>query len=425
MQLATSAIHAGFHGDPETGSCTVPIHQTTAYLYKNTEHASKLFKLEEFGWIYTRLQNPTTDVFEQRMAALDGGVGAVAFSSGQQAIFVAIANLVHSGEHFIASSSLYGGTVCLFKNTMKRLGISVTFVDMKNKADLEAAFRPETRAVYYEAVANPKNEILDYESIAEIAHKNGVPVICDNTVLTPVLFRPIEHGADIVIYSATKMVGGHANSMGGVIVDSGKFDWNDRPEMWPQFQLPDPSYHGKIFAKAFGNLCYIITCRTHWLRDLGGCISPTNSFLMIQGLETLSLRAPKHSENALALAQFLEQHPLVNWVNYPGLSSHPDHKLAQKYMPKGTGCVIGFGIKGGRESGKKFIESVKMAYHLANICDVRTLVIHPATTTHSQLSDSELTAAGISDDFIRISVGLEDISDIIADINQALAATAN
>ncbi len=424
MQLATTAIHAAWHGDPDSGSCSVPIHQSTAYLYKDSDYAAEIFQLNIPGWIYTRLQNPTTDVFEQRMAALDGGVGAVALASGQQAIFVAVFNLAHTGDHVISSDSLYGGTVSLFKNTFKRFGINVSFVNMQDFDALDKAFRPDTKCVYLEAVANPKNTVLDYEKIAEIAHRHGVPVVCDNTVLTPALFKPFDHGMDIAVYSATKMIGGHANSMGGVIVDSGNFDWGKEPEKWPQFTAPDDFYHGKIFYEAFGKACYIVTCRTHWLRDLGGCLSPFNSYMFIQGLETLYLRAPKHCENAQAVAEWLEKHPLVSWVNYPGLPSHPDHALQQKYMPRGTGCLVGFAIKGGRkggrEQGRKFIESVKMAYHVANICDVRTLVTHPASTTHSQLTDAELVAVGVSQDYVRVSVGLEDIADILADLDQAL-----
>jgi len=419
MNLSTLSIHAGFRGDPVTGSCCVPIHQTAAYLYPSAEHAASLFALEKLGWIYTRLQNPTTDVFEQRMAALDGGVGAVATSSGSQAVFIAVANLAHCGDHIVSSASLYGGTVSLFKNTFKRFGIDATFVDMTTVQNIEAAFKPNTKAVFLESVANPKNDVLDYAKIADIAHAHGVPVICDNTV-TPILFRPFDHGIDISVYSATKMIGGHANSIAGVVVDSGNFDWTREATKWPQFTAPDDFYHGMVFSEAFGKLTYAVTLRTHWLRDLGGCISPMNSFLMLQGLETLALRAPKHCENALAVAQFLEKHPQVAWVNYPGLSSHPHHALAQRYMPQGTGPILGFGIKGGREAGRKFIESVKLAYHLANICDAKTLVIHPATTTHGQLSDAELVAAGVSDDYIRVSAGLEDVRDIIADFDQAL-----
>jgi O-acetylhomoserine (thiol)-lyase len=421
--LGTLALHAGQTPDPTTGSRAMPIHQTTSYVFKSTEHAANLFALKEMGWIYTRLMNPTTDVFEQRMAALDGGIGALALSSGMHAIAVALFNLVHAGGHIVSAAALYGGTITLFGQTFKRLGIDVTFVDATDPKNIARAIRPNTRAVYIESVANPKNDVLDYRAIADVAHAHGLPVVCDNTVLTPVLFRPFEHGIDIAVYSATKFIGGHGTSIGGVIVDSGRFDWTKEPEKWPQFTSPDPSYHGAVFHQAVGQLCYIITCRTHWLRDLGGVLSPMNAFLFLQGLETLHVRMPRHCENGLAVAKHLEAHPLVNWVNFPGLPSHPGYKLAQKYLPKGCGSILGFGIKGGRDAARKFIESVKLASHLANIGDAKTLVIHPASTTHSQQTPEELLAAGITDDYIRVSVGLEDIGDILADLDQALQAS--
>ena len=416
----TRTVRAGFDCDPVTGSATVPIHLTTAYKYKNSDYARRIFELKEIGWIYTRLQNPTTDVFEQRMAALENGVGGVATSSGQQAVFISLFNLARCGDHVIASGSLYGGSVSLLKNTFKRLGIEVTFVDMTDLSQLVAAFKPNTKAVFYEVLANPKNEVLDYDEIARIAHDHGVPVIADNTVLSPALFQPFEHGADISVYSATKMIGGHGTCMAGMIVDSGRFDWSAEPKRWAQFTEPDDYYQGLNFREAFGPLCYIVMCRTHWLRDFGGCISPMNSFQMLQGLETLHLRAPRHSVSTQRVAEFLEKHPKVNWVNYPGLPSHPQHMLAKKYLNRGCGSILGFGIKGGREAGQRFIESVKLAIHLANICDARTLVVHPATTTHSQLNADELRAAGVSEDYVRVSIGLEDVDDIIADIEQAL-----
>ncbi|MHB1038591.1 MAG: O-acetylhomoserine aminocarboxypropyltransferase/cysteine synthase family protein [Pirellulales bacterium] len=421
--LGTLALHAGQKPDPTTGSRAMPIHQTTSYVFKSAEHAANLFALKEMGWIYTRLMNPTTDVFEQRMAALDGGIGALALSSGQQAIAVSLFNLVHTGGHLVSAAALYGGTITLFAQTFKRLGIDVTFVDATDPKKIAAAIRPNTRAVYLESLANPKNDVLDYRAIADAVHQRGLPVICDNTVLTPMLFRPFEHGIDIAVYSATKFIGGHGTSIGGVIVDSGKFDWTAEPKKWPQFTEPDASYHGTVFHQAVGQLCYIITCRTHWLRDLGGAISPMNSWLFLQGLETLHVRMPRHVQNALAVAEFLESHPLVTWVNYPGLPSHPDYQLARKYLPKGAGAILGFGIKGGRDAGRKFIESVKLASHLANVGDAKTLVIHPATTTHSQQTPAELQAAGITDDYIRVSAGLEDIEDIKADLDQALRAS--
>jgi O-acetylhomoserine (thiol)-lyase len=423
--LGTRAIHAGQSPDPNTGSRAFPIHQTTSYVFKSADHAADLFALREMGWIYTRLMNPTTDVFEQRMAALDGGIGALGVSSGQQAITVSLLNLVHSGGHIVSAAALYGGTVTLFAQTFKRLGIEVTFVDATDAKNIANAIRPNTRAVFIETLANPKNDVLDYRAIAEAAHQRGVPVVCDNTVLTPVLFRPFEHGIDINIYSATKFIGGHGTSIGGVIVDSGRFDWTQEPQKWPQFTQPDASYHGAVFQQAVGQLCYIITCRTHWLRDLGGAMSPFNSFLFLQGLETLHLRMERHCRNAQTVAEFLEKHPLVNWVNYPGLPSHPHHERAKQYLCKGTGAILGFGIRGGRDAGRRFIERVKLASHLANIGDAKTLVIHPATTTHSQQTIEELQAAGVTDDYVRVSVGIEDAADIIADLDQALRASQN
>jgi len=423
LGLGTLALHAGHFPDPATGSRAVPIHQTTSYVFQSTDHAADLFALKQMGFIYTRLGNPTTDVFEQRMAALDGGVGALALGSGQQAITVALLNLVHTGGHIVAAAALYGGTITLLGHTFQQLGINVSFVDATKPELIAQAVRPNTRAVYIESLANPKNDVLDYRAIAKAAHQCGLPVVCDNTVLTPVLFRPFDHDIDIAVYSATKFIGGHGTSIGGVIVDSGRFDWTREPEKWPQFTSPDPSYHGIVFQEAAGAACYITTCRTHWLRDLGGCLSPFNAFLLLQGLETLHLRMPRHCENAQATAEFLESHPAVAWVNYPGLASHPGRALAQKYLPKGCGAIMGFGIKGGRDAARKFIDSVRLASHLANIGDAKTLVIHPASTTHSQQSPAELQAAGISDDYIRLSVGLEDIDDILADLDQALRAS--
>ena len=363
--------------------------------------------------------NPTTDVFEQRMAAIDGGIGALATSSGQHAISVALFNLAMNGGHIVSAAALYGGTITLLGQTFKRLGIDVTFVDFTRPDEIAKAIRPNTRVVYYESLANPKNDVLDYDRIADIAHHHGLPVVCDNTVL-PLLFRPFDHGVDIAVYSATKFIGGHGTSIGGVIIDSGKFDWKKKPDMWPQFTQADPSYHGAVFVEAVGQLCYIITCRTHWLRDLGGAMSPFNAFLFLQGLETLHLRIERHSQNAMSVANFLKAHPLVTWVNYPGLESHPGHAMAKKYLPKGCGSIMGFGIKGGRQAGRKFIEACKLASHLANIGDAKTLVIHPASTTHSQQSAEQLKAAGVSEDYIRVSVGLEDVRDISADLDQAL-----
>ncbi len=421
--LGSLALHAGQVPDPATGSRAMPIHQTTSYCFRDSQHAADLFALKEMGWIYTRLMNPTTDAFEQRLAALEGGIGALALSSGQQAITVAMLNLARCGQHIVSAAALYGGTITLFSQTFKRFGIDVTFVDATDPNAIAAAIRPDTRAVYIETLANPKNDVLDYEAIAAVAHEHGLPVVCDNTVMTPVLFRPFDHGIDISVYSATKFIGGHGTSIGGAIVDSGNFDWSEDPQRWPQFTEPDASYHGAVFLEAVGQLCYIITCRTHLLRDLGGAMSPFNAFLFLQGLETLHLRMPRHCQNAQTVAEHLSKSPLVKWVNYPALPDHPGHALAKKYLPGGCGAILGFGIEGGRAAGQKFIENVKMASHLANIGDAKTLVIHPASTTHSQQTPEELEAAGIGDDYVRISVGVEDIEDILADLDQALAAS--
>ncbi len=421
-KLETLALHAGQTVDSDTLSRAVPIYQTTSYCFKNTDHAANLFALKEFGNIYTRLMNPTTDVLEKRLAALEGGVGGLAFSSGQSAIYVSIFNICGAGGHIVASNSLYGGTVTLFSHTFAKLGIEVTFVDPKDPENFVKAIKDNTRLIYIESIGNPKNDILQYEKIAGIAHRHGIPVICDNTVTTPILFRPFEYGIDIVVHSCTKFIGGHGTSIGGAIVDSGKFDWTNG--RYPEMTEPDPSYHGIKYVEAVGELAYIIKARTQFLRDMGSCMSPFNAFLFLQGLETLHLRMPRHSENALKLAQWLQKHKQVNWVNYPGLESHPDYELARKYLPKGQGAILGFGIKGGREAGIKFINSVKLASHLANIGDSKTLVIHPASTTHQQLSEKEQLAAGVTDDYIRVSAGTEHIDDIINDFQQALKVSA-
>lgn len=420
LHLETLALHAGQSVDSDTLSRAVPIYQTTSYCFKDADHAARLFSLQEFGNIYTRLMNPTTDVLEKRLAALEGGVGGLALSSGQSAIYVSIFNICGAGGHIVSSNSLYGGTATLFEHTFAKLGIEVTFVDPKDPQNFAAAIRDNTRLVYLETIGNPKNDVLEYDRIAEIAHEHGMPVICDNTVATPILFRPIEHGIDIVVHSCTKFIGGHGNSIGGAIVDSGNFDWTNG--RYPELTEPDPSYHGVKYVEALGNLAYIIKARTQFLRDMGSCMSPFNAFLFLQGLETLHLRMPRHSENALKLAQWLEKQPQVDWVNYPGLPSHPDHARAKKYLPDGQGAILGFGIKGGKEAGVKFINSVKLASHLANIGDSKTLVIHPASTTHQQLSDEEQLAAGVTPDYIRVSVGTEHIDDIIADFEQAFEA---
>lgn len=422
LHLETLALHAGQTVDSDTLSRAVPIYQTTSYCFKDTDHAARLFSLQEFGNIYTRLMNPTTDVLEKRLAALEGGVGALALSSGQSAIYVSILNICGAGGHIVSSNSLYGGTNTLFEHTFAKLGIEVTLVDPRDPQNFAKAIKDNTRLLFIETIGNPKNDILDYDRIAQVAHDHGMPVICDNTVATPTLFRPIEHGIDIVVHSCTKFIGGHGNSIGGAIIDSGNFDWaNGR---YPELTEPDPSYHGVKYVEAVGNLAYIIKARTQYLRDMGSCLSPFNAFLFLQGLETLHLRMPRHSQNALKLAQWLETQPQVSWVNYPGLPSHPDYAKAQKYLPDGQGAILGFGVKGGKEAGVAFINRVKLASHLANIGDSKTLVIHPASTTHQQLNAQEQLAAGVTPDYIRVSVGTEHIDDIIDDFAQALKASS-
>ncbi|MDI9430357.1 MAG: O-acetylhomoserine aminocarboxypropyltransferase/cysteine synthase [Planctomycetota bacterium] len=418
----TLALHGGHALDAETRSRAVPIYQTTSYCFQDTDHAARLFALQEFGNIYTRIMNPTTDVLEKRLAALEGGVAGLCFSSGMAAITAAVLNVCRSGQHIVASSSLYGGTVTLFSHTLPRLGIDVTFVNAREPSNFAKVIRDDTRLVYIESLGNPKNDVLDYAEIARIAHERGVPVVCDNTVMTPILFRPFEHGIDLVVHSCTKYVGGHGSSIGGAIVDAGRFDWNNG--RYPEFTEPDPSYHGMRFFETFGNLSYILKARVTMLRDTGACLSPFNAFLLLQGIETVHLRMPRHCENALTLAKWLEAQPQVAWVNYPGLPSHPDHARAKKYMPNGCGGILGFGIKGGKDAGVRFIDGVKLASHLANVGDSKTLVIHPASTTHQQLSDQEQLAAGVTPDYIRVSVGTEHIDDIIADFEQALKASS-
>jgi len=424
--LGTRCLHAGHKPDPTTLARAVPIYASTSYVFKDTQHAADLFALKEFGNIYSRLMNPTNDALEQRLAALDGGVGALTLSSGMAAITTAILNICHTGQNFISATSLYGGTWTLFTQTFPKLGIEARFFDPSKPEDIEQLVDANTRCVYFEAMGNPKNDVPDFAEVASIAHKLGLPIICDNTVLTPVLLRPFEHGIDITVYSCTKFIGGHGLHVGGAIVDSGQFDWSAEPAKWPEFTEPDPSYHGVIFAEALkpiGNIAYIIKCRTHFLRDMGSCMSPFAAFLFLQGLETLHLRMERHCENALAVAHHLQQHAAVEWVNYPGLLEHPHHKLANKYLGNNFGAIIGFGIKGGLEAGKKFINAAKLMSHLANIGDAKTLCIHPASTTHQQLTTEEQTATGVSPEYIRLSIGIEDIADIIADIDQALAAS--
>jgi O-acetylhomoserine (thiol)-lyase len=418
QQLGTLALHAGQKPDPTTGSRAVPIYQTTSYAFHSSEHAANLFALKEMGNIYTRLMNPTTDVLEQRLAALDGGVAALALASGSAAIALAVLNICRCGDNIVASSALYGGTYNLFHHTLGRMGITVKFVTTSDLGAVAAAIDEHTKAIFTETIGNPKNNVDDFEALAKVAHAAGLPLIVDNTVATPALFRPIEHGADIVCYSLTKFIGGHGTSIGGAVVDAGRFDWSSG--RFPEFTTPDPSYHGLVYHAALGNLAYILKMRLTLLRDLGPCLSPFNSFQILQGLETLHVRMPRHCENALKLAQYLESHPQVSWVNYPGLASHPDYARAQRYLPAGQGAILGFGIKGGAAAGARFIDNVKLASHLANVGDAKTLVIHPATTTHQQLTAEEQAAAGVSPDYIRVSVGIEDITDIIADFAQAL-----
>ncbi|MBE0574986.1 MAG: O-acetylhomoserine aminocarboxypropyltransferase/cysteine synthase [Desulfuromonadales bacterium] len=420
-RLATKALHAGHVPDPTTNSRAVPIYQTSSYVFNSSEHAANLFSLAEMGNIYTRLMNPTTDVLEKRLAELDGGVGALAVASGTAAINLAILNLAKAGDNIISTRYLYGGTYNMFNYTLKRMGITVKFVDSSNPDNIARAIDANTRAVFTETIGNPKNNVDDFEAIANIAHDNGLPFIVDNTVATPFLFKPFEHGADIACYSLTKFIGGHGTSIGGAVVDSGKFDWSSG--RFEEYTTPDPSYHGLVYYEALGAMAYILKMRLTLLRDMGPCISPFNSFQFLQGLETLHVRMPRHCENAIKVARFLEGHATVEWVNYPGLESHPDYARAQRYLPAGQGAILGFGIKGGREAGAKFIDSVKLCSHLANIGDAKTLVIHPASTTHQQLSDAEQIASGVSPDYIRVSVGIEDVQDIIEDLDQALASS--
>lgn len=417
----TLALHAGQEPDPVTGSRAVPIHQTTSFVFKDADHAARLFGLQEFGNIYTRIMNPTTDVFEQRVAALEGGVGALATSSGQAAESFAILNIAGSGDEIVTSSSLYGGTYNLFNVTFPKLGIKTHFVDGSDPENYRKAITPRTRAIFAETIGNPRGDVLDIEAVAAVAHDAGIPLIVDNTFATPYLCRPFEFGADIVIHSATKFIGGHGTSIGGIIVDSGKFDWTNGK--FPELTEPDASYHGVRYVEALGPLAYIIKARVQLLRDLGACLSPFNSFLFLQGLETLSLRMERHSRNALKIAQFLQEHPLVSWVNYPGLETDPSFELSKKYLPKGAGAILTFGIKGGVEAGRKLINGLEIFSLLANVGDAKSLVIHPATTTHQQLSEAEQAASGVTPDMVRLSVGLEDVEDLIADLDQALHAS--
>jgi O-acetylhomoserine (thiol)-lyase len=421
QHLATLAVHAGQQADPTTGSRAVPIYQTTSYVFQDADHGARLFALQEFGNIYTRIMNPTTDVFEKRIAALEGGAAALATASGQAAETLAITTLAGAGDEIVSTTSLYGGTYNLFHYTLPRLGITVRFVDADDFDGLRAAINGKTRAVYTETLGNPKLDIADIESLASIAHQNGVPLMIDNTAATPILSRPIEWGADIVVESATKFIGGHGTSIGGVIVDGGKFDWKASGR-FRDFVEPDPSYHGLSYMDAFGPLAFILKARVQGLRDTGAALSPFNSFLFLQGLETLHLRMERHSQNALAVARHLGNHPGIEWVNYPGLPSSKYYARAKKYFPDGQSSLVTFGIKGGYEAGKKLINSLKLFSLLANIGDAKSLVIHPASTTHAQLSAEEQKSTGVTPELVRLSVGIEDLRDILADLNDGIEA---
>jgi len=424
----TIALHGGQKPDPATNARAVPIYQTTSYVFHDTDHAARLFGLQEFGNIYTRIMNPTTDVLEQRIAQLEGGTGALAVASGQAAGTLALLNIAHAGDEILSSASLYGGTYNLFHYTFPKMGIAVKFVDPSDPANFRKAITKKTKAIFSESIGNPKLDTLDIRAVADVAHGAGIPLVIDNTMPSPFLLRPIDHGTDVVIHSTTKFIGGHGTSIGGVIVDSGKFDWGNGN--FPQFTEPDPSYHGLKFWEVFGkfpglgNVAFIIKARVQLLRDMGPAMSPFNAFLFLQGLETLPLRMERHSANAMATAEFLSTHPNVTWVNYPGMPGHPQHALAKKYHHRGLyGAILGFGIKGGMEAGKKFIDNLTLLSHLANIGDAKSLVIHPASTTHQQLTPKERLDTGVTDDFVRLSVGLEHIDDILEDLDQALRKT--
>lgn len=417
----TLSLHAGQEtADSATNARAVPIYQTTSYVFDSPEHAADLFGLRQFGNIYTRIMNPTQDAFERRIAALEGGVGALATASGQSAETLAILNIASAGDEIISSASLYGGTYNLFHYTLPKLGITVRFVDSRDPENFRPAINERTKAIFAETVGNPRLDTLDIQGVADIAHENGLPLILDNTLPTPYLVQPFKHGCDIVIHSATKFIGGHGTAIGGVIVDSGKFDWTSG--RFPSFVEPDPSYHGLRYVEALGPLAYIIKARVQLMRDLGPAVTPFNAFLFLQGLETLPLRMERHSQNALRIAEFLEGHPSVDWVVYPGLKSHPQHELAAKYHTHGYGAILGFGIKGGLEAGKQLIRHVELFSHLANVGDAKSLIIHPASTTHSQLTPEEQFETGVTPDFVRLSIGLETVEDLIEDLDQALKA---
>lgn len=427
MRLGTKCLHAGQIPDPTTNSRAVPIYQTTSYVFNDSDHAARLFGLQEFGNIYTRIMNPTGDVLEKRLAALEGGSGALAVASGQAAESLAILNITQAGQNFVSSASLYGGTYNLFHYTFPKFGIGVKFVDQSNPENFKKAIDARTRCIFMETIGNPRLDVPDFDAICKIAHDAGIPVIVDNTLASPALCRPFEHGVDVVIHSCTKFIGGHGTSIGGIIIEKGDFPWGNGK--FPELTEPDPSYHGMKFFETFGpmKLAYILKVRTQLLRDLGPAMSPFNAFLFLQGLETLHLRMKRHSENALAVATFLQTHSKVAWVNYTGLENHPCYKLGRKYLPDGCGAIMGFGIKGAtptqqQENGRKLINHVKLFSHLANVGDSKSLIIHPSTTTHQQLSVEEQTATGVTPDYVRLSIGTEDAQDIIDDLKQALDA---
>lgn len=421
--LETIAVHGGQEADSNTLARAVPIYQTTSYVFKDTDHAANLFSLAEPGNIYTRIMNPTQDVFEKRMAELEGGVAALATASGSSAITLAILNICESGDEIVSSSSLYGGTYNLFAHTLRKLGIKVHFVDGTNPENYRNAITDKTKLLYGEVIGNPRGDVLDLKTVSTIAHENGIPLVVDATFTTPALCRPIEHGVDIVVHSATKFIGGHGTSIGGVIVDGGNFDWSNGK--FPGLSEPDPSYHGLVYSEALGNLAYIIKARVQLLRDLGPAIAPLNSFLLLQGLETLHLRMERHCENTIKVANYLKDNSLVEWVSYPGLENHPSYSLAAQYLPNGKGAILTFGIKGGIEEGKKFINSLELFSHVANVGDAKSLVIHPASTTHQQLGAKEQLEAGVTPELIRLSIGIENANDIIADLQQALEKSQN
>lgn len=420
MGFSTRSLHAGHTPDKASLARAVPIYQSTSFVFENSTHAAELFALQKFGNIYSRIMNPTTDVFEQRVAALEGGMAALATSSGQAAQFLAITALAGPGDEIVSSSTLYGGTYTQFDVSFRRLGIDTKFVEPDDPENFRKAITPKTKLLYAETIANPRMNVVDIEKVAAIAHEAGVPLMIDNTMASPYLCRPFEHGADIIVQSATKFLGGHGTSIGGIIVDSGKFQWTDK---YPAITKPSPGYHGMVFSDVFGALAYIIKVRVEGLRDFGPCISPFNSFLFIQGIETLKFRMEQHSRNALAVAEWLGNNKAVSWVKYPGLKSSPYYKLSQKYLPQGQGSIVTFGIKGGAEAGRKLIDAVKIFSHLANLGDAKSLIIHPASTTHQQLNDEQQAAAGVSKDLVRLSVGIEDVEDLIWDLDQAIQAS--